>query len=479
MNKKRRKKSTGVLVSLLLLALAGGVALFLMHIYEIDAFISDLLQPSETASAAPAPAADIPEEDEPEDEPEPETVRNVIENLSVDAGSDYFFSQAENTLSKTGGEDEDEAALLSAIMYYAVGKGSREKLDNVIKAIDKAGAVDKDFARTCRIAAEGCNARWETAQADAIFSFVGDCTFGRINESNSGKLFPKVFERSGSPTYPFDFVRTVFTCDDLTVINFEGTLTTSKHQADKQWRFRGDPEYAKILPLSSVEAATLANNHSIDYHEQGLKDTEKYLKAEGVGTFRYDDVLVKSIETKNGTFEAAFIGCSFTITKEKIKNMLASVDEHKRAGRLVVVVLHWGKEYTDKPVPNQVELAHLLIDAGADLIVGHHPHVLQGIEKYKGKYIAYSLGNFAFGGNTVDKNPHTVILRAWIGMTSGKPEISNISVVPCHATSSGNSTNNYRPVPLFGKEGDKTADYLLSLCKKIGGGLTEIARSGI
>ena len=101
-----------------------------------------------------------------------------------------------------------------------------------------------------------------------------------------------------------------------------------------------------------------------------------------------------------------------------------------------------------------------MIDLGADIVVGHHPHVLQGIERYNGRFIAYSLGNFAFSGNSSASHPETIILRAKVGIDTSGVTVTGIDATPCYTTSSGSSRNNYQPMICFGKQADSVMDLL-------------------
>lgn len=144
------------------------------------------------------------------------------------------------------------------------------------------------------------------------------------------------------------------------------------------------------------------------------------------------------------------------------QRVLREIKQYKKPGSIVVVVMHWGSEMATVPFAWQQQLGHAFVDAGADAVVGHHPHVVQGIEVYKGRPIAYSLGNFAFGGNSLARHPETFILRLRFRTVSGGRRVSAASIIPCRMTSShvrsaGVLRNNYQPVPVFGKAADEIA----------------------
>ena len=197
------------------------------------------------------------------------------------------------------------------------------------------------------------------------------------------------------PAYFFQNVQPVFAQDDLTIVNMEGTLTEETTREPKQFAFKGDAEYAKILTAGAVEAANLANNHSFDYGKKSYEDTITALEAEGISSFGYERTAVMDIKGVKvglaGVYELAeHIDC-----KQDLLDNIASLKE--QGAQIIIVSFHWGQEKENVPSDVQVELAHAAVDNGADLVLGHHPHVLQGIEEYKGKNIVYSLENFCFG----------------------------------------------------------------------------------
>ena len=118
---------------------------------------------------------------------------------------------------------------------------------------------------------------------------------------------------------------------------------------------------------------------------------------------------------------------------------------------------------------------HNLIDAGADLVIGHHPHVLQGIELYQNKYIVYSLGNFAFGANVGQiTSPYTMAFRARFFLKNGTTALKNAEIIPCNPTSDASGWNNYQPKPLFGKKARELADFVLSLSSSLPYGVKKL-----
>jgi len=314
-------------------------------------------------------------------------------------------------------------------------------------------------------------------------TFAGDCTLATYNGYDEELIrFPKVYEASGSLTYPFDNVKHLFARDDITFINFEGALTTAETAANKRYFFKGPPEYAAILPASSIEAVTLANNHTRDYLEQGFSDTITYLQNAGVGTAYEDAPFITKIEGTPVIFIAENTAFTEDITEdEAAARVTRQIEQYKRDDTIVIVNIHWGVELAEKPSAWQTDAARAWIDAGADLVVGHHPHILQGIEEYKGRHIVYSLGNFAFGGDSLAMRKETMLLHASFAMTGGIPALAEITITPCHTTSSttrnrnGTLRNNYRPAIVTGEEAQAVKALVLSRSALLKNGITQIS----
>jgi len=280
-------------------------------------------------------------------------------------------------------------------------------------------------------------------------SVVGDCTLGTDENFNYARSLNAYYEKYG-PEYFLKNVKPIFEADDLTIANLEGTFTNSTSRVDKTYAFKGPAEFVNILTSSSVESVTLANNHSRDYGPQSLTDTKATLDAAGVVHFGYDETSVVDV---NG-IKVGLIGIyeliDHTGRAQQVKDHIAKVKSE--GADVVIVIFHWGIERDAAPNSHQTMLARLAIDEGADLVCGHHPHVLQGIEVYKGKNIVYSLGNFCFGGNSNPSDKDTMIFQQTFTFTKdGMKEDNVTNVIPC-SLSSEKSRNNYQPTPATGEE---------------------------
>ena len=284
-------------------------------------------------------------------------------------------------------------------------------------------------------------------------SMVGDCTLGTDVNFDQSTSFDAFYQMKNDPGYVFQNVKDIFTADDLTVANMEGTLTTSNDRQQKTFAFKGNPSYTEILTQGGVEATNLANNHSHDYGDQSYEDTIQYLEADGITTFGYDRTAVMDVKG----IKVGLIGIyELKDGLGRQQQVIDTIREVKDQGAQVIIVsFHWGTEKSNIPDDIQKTLAHLAIDQGADLVVGHHPHVLQGIEKYQGKNIVYSLGNFCFGGNKNPSDKDTMIFQQTFTVENGElveDDVTNI--IPC-SLSSESGYNNYQPMVLEGSEKER------------------------
>ena len=313
---------------------------------------------------------------------------------------------------------------------------------------DKSGGQASDLTIE-----EQQEAEEEEAEPVSItISAAGDCTLGTDEYFDRSTSLNAYYDSNGA-SYFFQNVKSVFEADDLTIVNMEGTLTEETARQDKTYAFKGPAEYTQILTEGDVEAANLANNHSHDYGDQSYTDTIEALDAAGITSFGYDRTAVMDVNGVKvglvGTYELADgMGCE----DEMIANIKAVEDQ---GAQIAIVSFHWGLERENYPTENQVNLAHSAIDNGADLVLGHHPHVLEGIEVYKGKNIVYSLGNFCFGGNSNPSDKDTMIFQQTFTVENGELKEDNVTnIIPC-SISSESGYNNYQPTPLEGDEAER------------------------
>lgn len=289
-------------------------------------------------------------------------------------------------------------------------------------------------------------------------SFAGDCMLGVSAESLPDVNFNARYEEEDEDvSYFLRNVADLFGADDLTVVNMEGALTDSSESADKDYAFKGAPDYAKILSGSGVEAASLANDHARDYQEQGYNDTIETLDANGVSSFGDDRIAYRDVKG----VKVALVGvCAIegSAPENYAQQMTDNIAKAKAEGaQLVLVYANWGIEKDYTPQESDMLLARQAIDAGADLVVGSHPHVVQGWEVYNGRYIVYSLGNFCFGGNSNPKDKDCLIFQETFTVTGTEvaPATENdVKFIAC-SVSSSSKRNNYQPTPAEGEDAER------------------------
>ena len=279
------------------------------------------------------------------------------------------------------------------------------------------------------------------AYIDVVVSLAGDCTLGQNQGTqNNSNSFAKVVGTDYA--YPFKNAVDILDKDDLTLINLEGALTDATMPRDKEFAFKGSLEYANILTLGSVEAVNLANNHSYDYADAGLNDTKDALDAAGI---------LWSSGNSYAVYEAngIKIGMAGFVFPYQLQPIYDAIDSLRSDGcQIVIISVHTGVERMYQPEPQAVSMAHSIIDYGADIYVGHHPHRLQPIEFYNGKYILYSLSNFTFGGqpNLTDKD--TAIIQCTFSVSVATNEVvgNALEVLPFSMTTTFPG-NDYCPIP--------------------------------
>ncbi len=265
-----------------------------------------------------------------------------------------------------------------------------------------------------------------------------------------------IFLHTKSGISPFDNIKVIFPKDAIIFGNLETVLSDRGNPIEKRVFLRVNPERINYLKDAGFNIVNIANNHIMDYGEEGLSDTIDVLRKSNIkfiGAGRnIKEAMEPELIKKNG-LRIGFIGFTSAgiIAKEEsigcaplIKEfILDSISELRKEVDILVVSLHWGIEYVFYPSPEQQNLARLSIDKGADLVIGHHPHVIQGIEEYKNKLIIYSLGNCNFGVDQ-DKNYKGADIGLIISIEFLKEEIKNFEIIPMKIDS------NYIPYLLKG-----------------------------
>ncbi|QDX91251.1 CapA family protein [Brevibacillus laterosporus] len=305
----------------------------------------------------------------------------------------------------------------------------------VVACIYLPGKIDKFFSFQNNASSDSTDATSKNVR----LTFVGDIMMSGHVET---LLKDKGYD------YAFKHVKDLFLADDYTIGNLETPITEKgTPAANKQFVYKSSPEAVTAMKASGIDLVNLANNHSMDQGEDGLLDTMYTLdkeKMEYVGAGVNADRAYSPVFVERNGVKMAFFGFSRVVPetswyagKNKVglavmydsKRAVEAVQAAKKKADLVIVIAHWGKEKVDFPVEHQKELAQALVNAGADLIVGGHPHVLQGFEQLNGKWIAYSMGNFIFTRATQPKTWETMVLQA----TLTKEGVKELKMVPYHA----------------------------------------------
>ena len=344
-------------------------------------------------------------------------------------------------------------AVLAVVIAAAVHAGGSSKSGGGRAASGES--LEAVAVTSSEAAAAGSSAKIKPT--DLKMTFTGDVILGTDEYFDYSTSMNAYYDLNG-PDYFLKNVKDIFSNDDLTVINFEGTLTNETARVGNQFAFKAPPEYVNIINKESIEAANVANNHSHDYGEKSFTDTVNTLKENNITPFGYDDTAVIEVKgVKVGLFGIYELDEYDGVAPQVTSN----INKLKKEGAdVIVAVFHWGNELESCPDQYQVELGHQAIDEGADLVVGHHPHVIQGIEYYKGKTIAYSLGNFCFGGNYHPTEIDTMIFQTTISVDeNAKMTGSTINIIPCLESTTW-EYNDYVPTPLTGSDAQSVIDKL-------------------
>ena len=298
-------------------------------------------------------------------------------------------------------------------------------------------------------------------------SFTGDVTIGENTQSKNKSIFERELEKQkGNINYPFRNVKEIFDADDLTVVNFEGTLTTEGKNPNKlsnDFLFRAPPEYVSMLTYGGVDAVSLENNHVLDMGESGLAETKKTLLDAGIPYASAGEPAILTVRgVKIGLLAYQTFGGLHDALIQSVPGDIAAL--RAEGCEIVVVNYHWGAELDYRPNDNQVRLGRATIDGGADLVIGHHSHRINPIELYNGKYICYSLGNFSFAGNNKPNDMSTFIFQIKMRVKDGNVTNDGFIIIPCRI-SSRTDYNDFAPTPYTKPQ---NAESVVSVLKKNG-----------
>ncbi len=341
------------------------------------------------------------------------------------------------------------SVLLGGILLTGCGKAEvpAESTAAVLPAVTET-AVPETEAPTTE------PAETQPPEQKLTFTFAGDCTLGCHTEhTRAGYGF--LLTVGEDYDHPFRNVRQWFETDDFTMVNLEGVLGSQGTPAGKKFAFRGPGEYTRILTGNSVEAVSLANNHTLDYGQTGYEETRRILEEAGIP---YVEQNSSTVITLDNGMTVGIYGTVYNSIHQvsPIEGIQALKDQ---GVDLIIYAPHWGTEHSFDPTQEQKELGRAAIDAGANIVYGCHPHVLQPIEEYNGGVILYSLGNFSFGGNIYPSDYDTALIQQEIIWSDSGVTLGDRNIVPC-SISSIEKRNNYQPTPY--EEGSEEYNRVLS-----------------
>ncbi|WP_344782627.1 CapA family protein [Gordonia caeni] len=324
----------------------------------------------------------------------------------------------------------------------------------------------------------------ENPSGTITLSWAGDNILGS-DDQFGGLTLPAAWEQNDKdPAYFFQNVRKYFDESDLTIANLEVALTQSRTKRDKGggevYHFHGEPALAKTLPAGGIDVVTIANNHTWDYGRKGFNDTIAALDEAGVdyvgtGNPGYDgsDYDFSLLREVNGIPVGLVSYQTWQDTPAIRAKITADIEGLRKRGAAVVIpYFHWGIESEHLPYEVQRDLARVAIDAGADAVIGTHPHVLQSMAVYDGRLIAYSLGNFAFGGNTNPADKRTVILQTRLTVHEGAVTGVDYRVIPTRL-SRQEGYNDYVPTPYRGAQRRQVLGFLNEISPTLDGTVSD------
>lgn len=277
---------------------------------------------------------------------------------------------------------------------------------------------------------------------------TGDFTIGGDSRKSTDIFNNELKRQDGDLNFTMRNVRDILAEDDLTIVNFEGTLTETTYipssKRENEFLFSAPPSYVSMLSDNGVEAVSLENNHVMDHGEDAYQETMDTLSGAGI---------VYSNSTHLGVYEAkgvpiAMLSYLCIDRYEQLWDQVpADIAAAKAEYPIVIVSFHWGNELDYSPTNNQIRMGRLAVDAGADLVLGHHSHRLNPIEQYKGVYICYSLGNFCFSGNNKPNDMTSFMFQTRFRVLDGQVTNEGFRIIPIRI-SSRTDRNDFIPTPL-------------------------------
>ena len=370
-------------------------------------------------------------------------------------------------------------ALLAAVLLAACGDNTEIDMLSTGESMSQGVLLEEypleESPDGTAVSEETTEEEPEPEKVTITISAAGDVVLGNYLGQDYAWSFDQTYDQAEDKGFFFENVRDIFIEDDFTVVNLECILTTEETpRIEKTYMIKGKPEYAKLLPAAGIEAVSMGNNHRLDYGETASDQTRELLTEQGT-VFAYDNLV--------GMYEAQGIPIGLISVNVlryadgSAKLVEEGIESLRQDGaELILVCCHWGIEGDHYPDDNQKELGRKCIDLGADLVLGSHPHVLQGIEEYNGKFILYSMGNFCFGANRNPTDKDTMIFQQTFTFVDGeKQQDKEIRVIPC-SVSSILERNDFRPTPARGDEAVRIINRINEFSSEMGVSFDENGR---
>ena len=355
--------------------------------------------------------------------------------------------------------------LITSIFFISHKILNREKEEKILLVNNESKTVEQNIPE---------NVNEEIEKKEILITSAGDCTLGTdTNFGYEGSFIYELDIYNNDYSHIMSNVKNIFENDDYTIVNLETTFTESNFKADKgsgvAYHFKGPKEYVNILTSSSIEGVTVSNNHIYDYGEEGFKDTINTLTENNIDYCGEGYKILKEIKG----IKIGFLGYQGWIDSNELRDTIREdIQELRENGaQIVIPYFHWGAEKSFQPIETQINLARYSIDNGADMVLGSHSHVIGTLENYKGKLIAYSLGNFSFGGNFNPSDKRTFILQSKFDFENDKIVKIQHKIIPA-LISSVEYKNDYVPTVANDKIKEEIISTLNELSPTIKGAIT-------
>ncbi|MBQ9325855.1 MAG: CapA family protein [Clostridia bacterium] len=340
------------------------------------------------------------------------------------------------------------AVLCLGLLLPAVGLCEEEEIEWDEEEILFDGFFENEAVETQNNAAERTQELESDGSALITITATGDFTIGGDSRKRADIFADELKRQGGDIHFTMRNMRDTLLADDLTIVNFEGTLTDStfvpQSKKNNQFLFSAPPSYVAMLSENGIEAVALENNHIMDHGEDAYEDTKNALREAGI---------VYSNSTEIGVYHCKGVDIAMLtyLCIDRYDSLWDKVPEDIRKAKetypIVIVSFHWGNEKDYAPTQNQIRMGRLAVDSGADLVLGHHSHRMNPIEEYNGVYICYSLGNFCFSGNSKPSDMLSFVFQTRFRVRGEQVTNEGFRIIPIRI-SSRTDRNDFIPTIL-------------------------------